>query len=249
VSYFSAAILFSGVLLEACLVTGLLWKGLWRRYPYFSILVFCIVIRTTLLLFVFPPGEFPDFYWKTDAVEVVLRFLVVWEIYRHLFPKGSALNVLLSRALAVVVATFLMLAVATFWSYQAYARAHSLWASLERSSGFTQAVLTLGLLLVARYYGVSLGTQLRYIAISFGVWASISTAHNAVIDVLHSFLPYWQIVRPLTFVGMFIAWNWAVWREAPEPRLVVQPVEAPQLGSWTENWNRTQASLRRVKPS
>ena len=231
-----------------CLVSGLLWKGLWRWYPYFSFLVLFIIIRS-LLFFVVPPSEYANIYWKTDTVDVVLRFLVVWEVFRHIFPNGFVLNVVLSRRFTVAIAALMTLAVGTFWSYQTYSRAHSVWAALERSSNFTQAVMTLGLLLAARYYGISLGRQLRGIAVAFGAWASISTANNAMIDLFRSFLPYWQILHSLSFVALISTWTWALWMLAPEPRVADRPVPAAELSTWTENWNRTQSSLRRVKPS
>lgn len=246
--FFSVAVLILGVALEVCLVGCLLWKGLWRRYPYFSFCVICFVVRT-LLFFIVPPSLYANVYWATDTIDVFLRFLVVWELFRHIFPEGSALTVVFSRGFAAVVAAVLMLAVSTFWSYQTYATSHSVRAALERSASFTQAVMTLGLLLAARYYGIPLGRQLRAIAIAFGAWASIATANNAIIDLERSFLPYWQIVRPLSFVALIGAWTWALWKEAPEPGVAEHPVQVSELSTWTENWNRTQSSLRRVKPS
>jgi hypothetical protein len=156
-------------------------------------------------------------------------------------------KVLSSAGFALTIVALLVLAVATFWSFQTYARVHSLWAALERSSNFAQATMTLGLLLVARYYGILPGRQLRFIAISFGAWASISTANNAMIDLFHSFLPYWQVLRPLSFVAMIAAWNWALWQEAADP-LPAESVHVPDLGAWTKQWDQAQSSLRRVKP-
>ena len=247
-SLLSAAILLSVVILEVCLVGRLLWKRLWHRYPCFSLCVAWSLART-LLFFVIPPSQYASVYWTTDAMDVFVRFLVVWELVRHIFPKRSSLTVLFSRGFAVVVAALLMLVISTFWSYQTYATSHSMRAAMDRSSSFTQAVMTLGLLLAARYYGIPLGRQIRAIAIAFGAWASISTANNAIIDLEHSFLPYWQIVRPLSFVALLGAWNWALWKEAPEPRVAQHPVLVPELSAWAEGWNRAQSSLRRVKPS
>ena len=148
----------------------------------------------------------------------------------------------------MVVAVLLMLAVSTFWSYQTYVRSHSAQLAMERSFSFTQAVMTLGLLLAARYYGIALGRQILIIAIAFGAWASIGTANNAVIDLERSFLPYWQILRPLSFVALTGTWTWAVWMGVPAVR-VADPARVTELSAWTESWNRTQSSLRRVKPS
>lgn len=247
-SLFSGVVLFSGVILEVCLVGCLLWKGRWRRYPYFSFCVICFVART-FLFFLVPPSQYANVYWATDTIDVLLRFLVVWELFRHVFSEGSALTVLFSRGFAVVVAAALMLALGTFWSYQTYANSHSFRAALERSASFTQAIMTLGLLLAARYYGIPLGRPIRAMAIAFGAWTSIATANNAMIDLERSFLPYWQIVRPLSFVALIGAWTWALWKEVPDPHVAPYPDQVSELSVWTENWNRTQASLRKVKPS
>jgi hypothetical protein len=247
VSVFSAAILFSGVALEVCLVGLLLWKGLWRRYACFSFCAAWFLFRT-LLFFIIPPSQYANVYWTTDAIDVLVRFLVIVELVHHMFPKGSSLTVLFSRGLSVVAAAMLMLAVTTFWSYQTYVASHSMRAAMERSASFTQAVMTLGLLLAVRYYDIPLGQQLRAIAFAFGVWASIATANNAVIDLEHAFLPYWQIVRPLSFVALIGTWNWALWRLSPDPQVAGYAVQMAELGAWTEHWNSTQSALRRIKP-
>ena len=247
-SVFAAVILCVGLVLEVCLIAVLLWKGLWRCYPYFSFLVLFIVVRS-LLWFIFPLSEYADFYWKTDMVDVVLRFLVVWEVFRHIFPRSSALNVLFSRGFAVVIAGLVMLAVGTVWSYHTYSSTRSVATALERSFSFTQAVLILGLLLAARSYGLPLGRHLHGISVAFGVWASLSTANNAMYDLMHSFLPYWQLLRPLSFVALLAVWTWALWKGSPISFIADQPVPAAALDTWTENWNRTQTSLRKVKPS
>jgi hypothetical protein len=214
----------------------------------------CVVLRSSLLflfLFGFPPSVYQAFYWRTNAIDVALRFLVVWEVFRHVFPRGSALNTLLSKGFAVFAAMLVTFALGTFWSYWIYAESQSLWAALERSFGFAQAVMTLGILLAARMYGLPVGRRIRVIAIAFGAWASISTANNAMIDLVRSFFPYWQVVRPLSFVVMLGAWTWAVWKDAavPQPAVVEQPVRAEELRVWTEEWNRTLSSVRRVGPS
>ena len=247
-SLFSAAILFSVIALEVCLVGRLLWKGLWRWYPCLSFYVFWS-LALNLLFFMIPPGQYANTYWTANAIDVFVRFLIVGELVRHAFPKGSSLTVFFSRGFAVVVAALLMLAISAFWSYQTYARSHSVRLAMERSFSFTQAVMTLGLLLAARYYGIPLGRQLRIIAIAFGAWVSIGTANNAMIDLERSFLPYWQILRPLSFVVLTGTWTWALWKLAPEPRAAQHSVLVPELSAWTESWNRTQSSLRRVKPS
>jgi hypothetical protein len=248
VSPFSAAVLFSGVVLEVCLAASLLWDGRWRRYPWFSLCVAWFVART-FALFRFPPSQYPNFYWTTDAADVLIRFLVVWEFARRMFSRTSLVKVFFSRSFVVVVAALLTFGVSTVWSYQTYARSHSVRTAMERSSSFTQAFLTLGLLLAARYYAVPLGRQLWAIALAFGAWASLTTLNNAMIDLEHAFLPYWQIVRPLSFVALVGAWTWALWREAPDYDVAKYPLQQSDLSIWTEQWNQTQSAIRRAKSS
>jgi hypothetical protein len=250
VSVLSAAILFTGIAIEVCLVWRLLRGGLWREYAFLFFVVLFIVFRT-FLFFAFLPTEYPALYWRTNAIDVALRFLVVWEVFRHVFPRGSALSTLLSRGFAVFAAMMVTFALGTFWSYWIYAESQSLWAALERSFGFAQAVMTLGILLAARMYGLPVGRPIRMIAMAFGAWASLATVNNAMIDLVRSFFPYWQVVRPLSFVVMLAAWTWAVWKDVPAPQPAVgeQPVRAEELSAWTEEWNRTLSSVRRVGPS
>jgi hypothetical protein len=62
-----------------------------------------------------------------------------------------------------------------------------MWTAMERSSSFTQATMTLGLLAAAHYYGIPIAQHLRAIALTFCSWSSITTANNAMMDLGHSF--------------------------------------------------------------
>lgn len=247
-SGFAAAILYLGILLQVCLVGRLLFSHLWHRYPWFSACVVWSLART-LLFFVTPSSLYTTVYWTTNVADVFVRFLVVWELVRHLFPNRSSLIVWIPRGFAFVVGTLAILLVSTFWSYQAYASSHSVLIAMERSASFAQAVMTLGLLLAARYHGISLSRTLRTIALAFGAWTSIAMVNNAMIDLGHMFIPYWQIVRPLSFVVLIATWTWALWMKTADATTPEYAVTASDLAAWAENWNQTQSSWRRIKPS
>jgi hypothetical protein len=120
---------------------------------------------------------------------------------------------------------------------------------LDRSFGFAQSVLILSILLTAKSYDIPLNRNLWGIAVGFGAWISLSTLDNAVIDLTHSFYPYHQFLRPLSFIGLLGAWTWALWEASPIPSIAERPVPKAELDTWTEHWNRTQSSWRSVKPS
>jgi hypothetical protein len=195
------------------------------------------------------PELYATYYWNTETLGVALRCLVVWELFRHAFPSGSGLRRTVSRGFGVVAVGLLVFTVGALWSYEAYARLRSMNLTLDRSFGFAQSIFILIILLTARYYGVQLGRNLWGIAVGFGAWISMSTVNYAMFDLMGSFFPYWRFLRPLSFVGLLAVWTWALWRASPRPYLSDGTVPAADLDNWTEHWNRTQSSLRRVKPS
>jgi hypothetical protein len=245
-SALSVFVLGAGIALQVCLVGRLAWKGLWRQYPWFSSCVFWTLSRT-LLFFVIPARQFSAVYWITDVIDVFVRFLLVWEAARYLLPKTSLASLFFSRGLHALLAATLTLAICVLWSYQAYERSHSVWAATERSVSLIQALMMLGTLLAFRYYDIPIGQQLRTIAVAFGVWASIATANNAVVDVDRAFLRYWQLIRPISYIGLLCMWNWGIWKQAPEPNRSGLTTPLPELSEWAEHWDRAQSAVRRAK--
>jgi hypothetical protein len=242
---------FTGVVLQMILLWRLSRGSMWRTYGGFSLFALWLLLRSLALYITqgsMSPGAYRAIYWETDLADMVLRFLLVWEVFHHTFPKGSGLHKIVSKGFTVVAFGLVIFSVGIVWSYEAYARFHSVYPVIERSFGFAQAVMILGLLLTARYYGVQLGRNVWGIAVAFGAWSSLSTANNAMIDLRHSFLPYWQLLLPLSAVAMFAVWVWAVWVYAPNPALATQDVPAlsSDLDRWTQDWDQANSTVRRV---
>jgi hypothetical protein len=248
----SVAICVTAVALEAGAVLLLLRKDLWREYQLFFIYAIWLLIANSAILVTdlcFPPTGsqpqiYPAVYWHIDSVDIVLRFLVVWEVFRQTFPRKSGLNRSLSKGLGMIALGLLVLACATLLGYQNYTGLRSLHLALDRSFAFVQATMILGTLVVARYYGVRFGRNIRGIALGFGTWASISTANSAMVDLAHSFLRYGDYLRPVSFVFMLVVWIWALWVYEPNPP--IKESEAVELNQWTEDWNRTISTARTI---
>ena len=94
---------------------------------------------------------------------------------------------MVSKGFGVIALGLILFSVGILWSYQTYSMVHSAYPAMARSFGFAQAIMILGILLAARYYGLELGRNLRGIAVGFGAWISVSTANNSLIDLRHSF--------------------------------------------------------------
>jgi hypothetical protein len=242
----SDVISVTALALEACAVLLLLRKSLWRTYSFIFIYAVWLLVGNSLqaLALVHFPAEFPAIYWYNDTIDVVLRFLVVWEVFRQTFPKGSGLNRSLSKGLGMVAFVLVVFACAAFWGYQNYTDLRSIHLALDRIFDFVQAIMILGTLLMARYYGVRYGRNVRGIALAFGGWVSISTVNSAMVDLTNSFLPYWYYLRPLSFVLMMVVWIWALWVYEPNPPIVESGTI--ELNQWTEDWNRTVSAARTI---
>jgi|SRR5579863_167523 len=248
---------FAGPILELCALVLLLRNSLWRIYPRLFIYLIWLFIGNSAIVvcdLYFRP-IYPSMYWHIDNVDIVLRLLVVWEVFRQIFPKGSGLNRSLSKGLRSAFFGLLVLACATFWGYQHYPglpddfadRVRAVHLALDRSFGFVQALMILGTLIVARYYGLRFGRNVRGIALGFGAWASISTADNALVamaNVSNSLRSFFSYMRPASFVFMLVVWIWALWVYEPNPPIVES--EPAELDQWTEDWNRTISAARTI---
>jgi hypothetical protein len=240
----SFAICIMAVALELGAVLLLLRKSLWREYPFFFLYALWLLTANSAILVTdvcFRPLYAP-LYWHIDSIDIVLRLLVVWEVFRQTFPRKSGLNRSLSKGLGIVALGLIIFACATFWGYQNYTSLRSIHLALDRSFGFVQAIMVLGTMAMARYYGVRYGRNIRGIAIAFGGWASISTANSAMVDLTNSFRPFGDYLRPLSFVLMLACWIWALWVYAPNPP--IPESEGEDLARWAEEWNRTVSAAR-----
>ena len=254
----SVAISLTAITLELGTVLLLLRKSVRREYPFLlSYAIWLLTASSTVFIIdISFRSIYPAAYWTADRIDIALRLLVVWEVFRQTFPKGSGLSRSFSKGLGIVALGLLVVASVTFWAFLNYGLpslanpAQSRVASwrphlaLDRSFGFVEALMILGTLVVARYYGVKCGRNIRGIAFAFGAWASISTANDAMIDLANSFVPLLYYLRPLSFVIMLVVWIWALWIYAPNPP--IQETQGLELDQWTEEWNRALLTTRNI---
>ena len=251
------AISGAAVALELAVLLLLARNNIWREYPFFAVYTIWLLMGNSVLIITdlcFRP-VYATTYWYIDSLDIVFRLLVLWEVFRQVFPKGSALNRSLSKGLGYVALGLLAIACATFWIYQNDVslpsdfaeRVRAVHLALDRSFGIVQALMIFATLVVARYYGLKFGRNVRGIALGFGAWASISTADNALVAMTNvaSFLrSFFAYMRPLSFVVMLVVWVWALWVYEPNPP--IKESEGLELSRWTEDWNRTISTARKL---
>jgi hypothetical protein len=251
VSLLPSLVLYSGAALEALLVWRLVKGGMFRHYPCFSVFVGYIIGQYVALVAVlrWAPTEYAAWYWNSGAVNVCLRFLLVWEVFRQTFPKTSPLHRMVSKQAALVTIALISVSTGMLWAVQNYSKSHSVYLAMDRSFGFVQAVLILAILTLARYYHLPVGRNIWGIAVAFGMYSSLSTAASALIDIMRtSFFPYWHLLSPFSFVAMLSMWIWAIWSYAPNQVVTANESIDPagDVGRWADRWGRAVSTARKV---
>jgi len=235
------------------LVAIVLWRGsrqsLLRHYPFFySYLgyVFALHILALWGAQLRLPGYALVFWWGS-AVAALLRFFVVWEVFRQSFSPLQPIRQIAGQAAAFLVTG---LAVAVFLGSDKLSslyRAESFFPDLERKLGLIQASLLLTCLFLARYYAIPLGRNIWGLALGLGIYLSISVMNFSALELIDSFLPFWRYIRPLSFIGMAGLWTWALWSYAPNPQPTASPeVERHGLERWRNAWGEARTAVRRV---
>lgn len=249
--HLSYIIFYLGVALELLLAWRLLAERLWQRYPLLALYIIYVVAQGLIGFAILQraPGIYAAWFWSTGIVHICLRFLVVWEVFRHTFPKTSPLRQMVSGQSTAGAIALITVLTGMLWAVQTYGKSHSVYLAMERSFGFVQAVLVLAVLTLARYYHLRVGRNIWGIAVAFGMYCSLSTAASALADLVHSsFFTFWYLLNPLSFVAMLGVWTWAVWIYAPNPLAaegaLIDP--AADFGRWSEDWGRAVSTVRKV---
>lgn len=211
----------AGTFLEGVLCWRLVRRRLWSRWPYFSVFIFYTFFRDLALFQVnrYEPRWFPSFYWQGETLSVFFRFLVIWEFFRGLFPTSSALYEIAWKALLIVELVILPALLLLSWrqmSLHHAAYAH-LSPAFEQYLSLAQVLLLLAPAAVARYYLVPLGRNMWGLGVGFGVYLCVCSVNFAGLQISRSFLPYWQLLSPVTFICMILIWLWAFWDYVPVP--------------------------------
>lgn len=99
------------IALQAILVSTLLAKSAWRKYPVFFVYVFSSLAGTLATYAVRKHGLMYFYtYWICEAIGIVLGLAVVREIFTNLFSPHPALRKLATTIFRVVVAGLVVLA-------------------------------------------------------------------------------------------------------------------------------------------
>jgi len=239
-----------GVCLEGLLV----WRAqdglLLRRYPFFGAFLICNLTSTlvALAIAIVRPAWFAWTYWTVDILSLVAGLLVLWEVLQTISRRGAPLH-RLARSSLLGACLFLVPAIlALGWSQSnvIHFSYRYLPPVIEQYLTLVEAVLLLTVAAVARYYAVHLGRNLRCLVLGFGVFLSLYAMDFATLQFVHGFLPFWQMLSPILYIGLLAFWLWSFWEYFPaNVPGIVHLNQTYAKEHWNRIWSGAIGAMRR----
>lgn len=172
--------------LQIIVAIVMLRRGLWREFPvFFAYTVFQVVEEGTLFVLdhvaAISPEQYWDAYWVGLAIDVTLRFAIIFEIFSSVFQNYPALKQL-TRILfggATVILLFAAIAIAAQAPDEATFPILSRVHILDLSVSVLQTGLLLLLVGFSSYFGLSWRSPAYGIAFGLGIFATVVLAAKA----------------------------------------------------------------------
>ncbi len=235
-------ILFSGVTLEILIVARGYVARLYRTYPFFFGYI-AYVLLMNLAQFILRKIGLPHYvvtYWVLEAGAIVCAFLVLWEIFRQTFSATHSLNRIAKRFVLWLLFSESIL-VLSFGTHSG-----PFFSQLERKVGLLQASWLALMLLLAGYYRVPLGRNVRGMAFGYGIYVAISISNFAAYELTESFLPFWRYIHPLSYLAALVLWTWGLWFYSPNPPIHTTEIPAPVADEMRAKWSSLRVALKRI---
>jgi hypothetical protein len=252
-TWLSWLIFAAGLVAESVLLWRIHTNKMGRVYPYFSIYVWQVFVRTIVLyvLMRIDRRAYGYFYWPTEPLSVVLRFLVIWDVFRHVFRSPLGFQQRVAKSLfAIFIALAVLVAI---FGVQIRGRAPlpALFTNIEIRASLVQAILIAVIFLIVSYYSVQWRRNAWGMSIGLGLYVSLATVNFAALELFHRLLPLWQIIRPASFLAMLVIWIWALWVrdavQAPVLTSMEEPGSLSLVWQWKRSWVQLRSTMRRFR--
>jgi hypothetical protein len=215
---------WSGVALDAAILSRGCWTGLLRRFPLFYTYIGCVVVKEIigLLSYQWAPRFYEPLYWPAELATVLASYAVIIEIFRQVLKHNPGTARLTQNVLLVVFA--FMLAYAS--SDLLHAGSPSLsraTVELARDLRYAEGALLLVMLSFFVRYRISASSNLLGLILGYALWVGIN-----IITLALWFLPGnglslgLRTLLPLSYNMALLIWCVTLWAIQPNP---VQPPE------------------------
>jgi hypothetical protein len=229
------------IALQAFLVSVLLAKRLWRRFPVFFFYVCFSLIEGATKYSVFgKPLIYFYVFWICEAIGIFLGLAVIREIFTNLFSPHPALRKLARMIFRVVAVTLLVLAGGVIYAQSGDAR--SIANAVQLAAEATRIVevgLVMFLFLSSTAFGLHWRQSLFGIALGLGTLAAVELVTVSFVGRVSPFVAQaLSLIRVSSFgVSLLI---WVGYLLAPERAISV--AEMPKRAQ-LEQWNQAVMEL------
>jgi hypothetical protein len=242
----SVLIWWACILLESLI----LLRG-WRertlaKYPFFYLYMASLFLSDGPLYVVYRlnPAIYPQWNWAAGFLNIVLGCGILLEVFRHvLAPYPGAEKLARTAGLAIFGVVFcsatiyLLMSPGTFGSRMVHTH-------LERNFLGIQALFLGSLVAVIRYYGISMGKNLRGMVLGYGLCVGTTLMSLAIRYHSRSFTDAWIVIQPASYLLSILIWAVALWRY--EPNLVTDSTVRlrPDYDSFVSSTRDAMGTLR-----
>lgn len=148
----------------------------WRIFPFFFLYVVTVAINDAIRLdvgFLFGGSAHFYAYYFTDAINIGISFLVLYEVLEHILTSGT---IKISRSTFFLFIAILFLVAATLAYFTVDSRKDPIINAIflaEGSVRFAQVGVLLMFVVLTIFYGFYWGSQAFGISAGFGFYASV----------------------------------------------------------------------------
>jgi hypothetical protein len=200
----------------------MIYRRLYREFPFFFSYIVVVVLVEVVRFALFHlrmPNPYFYIYWITEAAEVLLGFLVVYEVFLiRLFP-GFKITVIYRRlfpAMGVIVTAL------TIWIFLSLpstgpSRIVTLIGSATLALNFCQVSFLIFFAGLALYMEREPGPYEVGIGVGFGIHAAVKLFATGQ-GVGHAYAPTWVYQLPtISYLVAILIWLYFLVQSVPEP--------------------------------
>lgn len=211
---------WAGLSLEVVVCALALYRGLFRREPFFTTYLVLLVASEAIIWLTYyftgwqSTGAFAT-YWSLQAILLLARGAVLAELCRCVLGPYTGVW-RFSRSVLTGIAGVLVVA-AAIAAHQAGNHIGPFIRTADRGLELAIVGVLLFALAFCRYYRIRIDRVVVMVALGLGFYSAVQVANNTILSAwLKTYFNWWNQVRALSFNVATFLWLVALWRPLPE---------------------------------
>lgn len=176
-------------------------------------------------------------FWLSASVVTCLRTAVVWEVLRHVFPRGHPFRPAANWVSLIALAA----TAAVFWYLGPEG---NIFVDLERKMSLAAGAWLVLILVLGFLAGASSTRPDWAMAVGLGIVASVSVLNHASLELFPGFLQPWSKIRQFDFLLLMAIWTWGFWHAPAIPGQPETIDTQQELSFWRKNWKKAGTVVR-----